>query len=329
MSTTPLALLTLAAVLATSAAQDCGFCPVGSFEVILDFEGFVPGDVLNDDDLCFGGLGVNILNSEIESVLGTSCIVVSGVTAGGIVDRAMIFNSNCSDDPNDNLPAPTGGDPDLCVGPDFGNTFQGLTLIISEDGDSSDPDDNGSGGIITFDFSSLAGIASVQVFSASIIDIDSVTDFLEVQVTEVGSGIPITFDKGAPQPMVGDNSQRLDTTPAGPVPNAASLQVSADVSFAVGDIRLCVTPEERCVGNTKSADGVVCCDATVCGDICGGCTCDEAQGPGSMTALSCCPSTIIMDGLVCMTPEQTGCVLDPECIRDPVGFGNCDDNLPM
>ena len=87
---------------------------------------------------------------------------------------AMIFNSA----------APTGGDSDLGApngnfgGPGHGNGgkpgFPGANsqthnniLIISEDGDASDPDDNGGGGriILTFDF-------PVRVDQVSVLDVD-------------------------------------------------------------------------------------------------------------------------------------------------------------
>ena len=60
---------------------------------------------------------------------------------------AMIFDSA----------NPTGGDTDLLA------LGLGNVLIISEDGDSSDPDDNAKGGILRFEWDSLVGIASVGV----------------------------------------------------------------------------------------------------------------------------------------------------------------------
>ena len=57
----------------------------------------------------------------------------------------------------------TGQDADLS----FPNDNLGKVLIISEDGDSSDPDDNASGGMITIDF---IGLANINDFT--IVDID-------------------------------------------------------------------------------------------------------------------------------------------------------------
>jgi hypothetical protein len=58
---------------------------------------------------------------------------------------AMIFNTD----------HPTGGDHDLRA-EGIGNV-----LILSEDGDSTDPDDDAQGGTIRFDFDELVGIAEV------------------------------------------------------------------------------------------------------------------------------------------------------------------------
>ncbi|MCB1054930.1 MAG: carboxypeptidase regulatory-like domain-containing protein, partial [Acidobacteria bacterium] len=79
---------------------------------------------------------------------------------------------------------PTGGDPDLGTpnedfgGPGIGsgggagmqgeNRYPlGNLLILSEDGDSSDPDDNAGGGVITFDFDQ-----AVNVDSLTLVDVD-------------------------------------------------------------------------------------------------------------------------------------------------------------
>ncbi len=65
---------------------------------------------------------------------------------------------------------PTGGDSDLGTpGSGPGNdTPLGNVLIISEDGDTSDPDDDAAGGTIIFSFEQEVGVASVGV-----LDIDS------------------------------------------------------------------------------------------------------------------------------------------------------------
>ncbi|MGB3246565.1 MAG: hypothetical protein WBB25_18675 [Sulfitobacter sp.] len=87
----------------------------------LDFNPFAAGTVIDDD---------------YEGVT---------ISANGGCGQAMIFDSA----------NPTGGDHDLASA-----TLRGM-LIISEDGDSSDPDDNASGGSIFFDFANLVTMKSI------------------------------------------------------------------------------------------------------------------------------------------------------------------------
>ena len=79
--------------------------------------------------------------------------VAEGVTisASGGSNQAMIFDTS----------NPTGGDDDLATD-NLGNV-----LIISEDGDSSDPDDNAGGGTFTFDFD-----GAVTVNSLTFLDVE-------------------------------------------------------------------------------------------------------------------------------------------------------------
>ncbi|OUC08963.1 hypothetical protein RY27_05845, partial [Litorilinea aerophila] len=119
---------------------------------------------------------------------------------------AMIFDST----------QPSGGDADLGTpNEDFGgpgdgegggvgepgenNRAQGKVLIISEDGDMSDPDDNGSGGTILFTFDH-----PVQIDQVHILDIDD---------DEAGGWVAAYSDSGGQQLLtkvemlgLGDNS---------------------------------------------------------------------------------------------------------------------------
>ena len=67
------------------------------------------------------------------------------ISATGGAGQAMIFDTA----------APTGGDTDLA------SHKLGKVLIISEDGDSNDPDDNATGGALFFDFATLSAIRSL------------------------------------------------------------------------------------------------------------------------------------------------------------------------
>jgi len=72
-------------------------------------------------------------------------VTVSSWTAQGDDNRAMIFDTA----------NPTGEDHDLATH-NLGNV-----LILSEDGDSHDPDDNLHGGLIRFDFDQEASVKSL------------------------------------------------------------------------------------------------------------------------------------------------------------------------
>ena len=67
------------------------------------------------------------------------------ISASGGSGQAMIFDTS----------NPTGGDHDLETS-NLGNV-----LIISEDGDSSDPDDNASGGTLSFTFDDETTVESL------------------------------------------------------------------------------------------------------------------------------------------------------------------------
>ncbi len=77
---------------------------------------------------------------------------VTGVSnsPSGISNEAMIFDSA----------NPTGGDTDLAT------VSQGNLLIVSEDGDSSDPDDEAGGGTLTFDFNTPVNLTSIALVDA-------------------------------------------------------------------------------------------------------------------------------------------------------------------
>lgn len=89
----------------------------------LDFNTFTAGTVIDD---------------EYEGVT---------ISATGGSGKAMIFDSA----------NPTGGDDDL------GSDTLGGVLIISEDGDSTDPDDNAAGGSICFDFDDVVRMKSITL----------------------------------------------------------------------------------------------------------------------------------------------------------------------
>jgi len=92
-----------------------------------------------------------------------------GVTISATQFGAMIFDSA-------NV---TGGDTDLAT------DTEGNILIISEDGDSSDPDDNAGGGVITFDLDN-----AVDFNSINLVDIEEAGG--EVRTTDTDGNVTTT-----------------------------------------------------------------------------------------------------------------------------------------
>ena len=111
---------------------------------VVDFEGLAEGQTVTT---LSSGQGISG-----ESVPGW--IEVSGTGYG-----AMVFDGTCDGGPASNC---SGGDADLFVPP------AGNILIISEDGDGSDPDDDAGGGTFELDFSNFGG-GSITVGSLVIV----------------------------------------------------------------------------------------------------------------------------------------------------------------
>ncbi|MEO0360460.1 MAG: SdrD B-like domain-containing protein, partial [Pseudomonadota bacterium] len=117
--------------------------PDGSIECAIDFDGLDPhGDPLAAGDFVSSLEGVSI-----------SAIRAQDIGDPGARNAAMIFDTN----------NPTGGDDDLAT------STQNNVLIISEDFDSSDPDDNASGqafvnggGLFFFDFDEPVFVQSLS-----------------------------------------------------------------------------------------------------------------------------------------------------------------------
>lgn len=131
-----------------SELEETSTVPIDVIDFETDGEGspLAPGETVDDD---FASLGINVW--------------VTGHHHG-----TMVFNSS----------SPTGGDKDLGTphedfgGPGKGNGGQpgqpgensvdlGNVLIISEDGDSNDPDDEAHGGVIHFGFTTPVDVCSV------------------------------------------------------------------------------------------------------------------------------------------------------------------------
>ena len=156
------------------------------------------------------------------------------VSTGDPSHPAMIFDSA----------NPTGGDADLGTpnadfgGPGVGSGGAagaagensrdlGKVLILSEDGDSSDPDDNGNGGTLTFTFDREVFLASVEI-----LDIDGPEAMGTVTAFDAG-GNPVA---SADMANLGNNSVQTVTLDALGV---RRLEIMFPKSGAVGEIVFC------------------------------------------------------------------------------------------
>ncbi|MCB1057370.1 MAG: choice-of-anchor A family protein, partial [Acidobacteria bacterium] len=168
---------------------DFGTCPSGGvclpdmdFETGGDFFPLYPGDIVDEQ---FAPYGVHASTNAPAS------------------HPLMIFGSG----------APTGGDDDLgtpnedFLGPGIGSGGAAGTdgenalslynlLILSEDGDSNDPDDNASGGTMVFEFDT-----AVELTSVKLVDIDA-NESVQVRAYDAG-GFLLTIAASLP---LGDNS---------------------------------------------------------------------------------------------------------------------------
>ncbi|MES0361251.1 MAG: hypothetical protein ABUK20_10075, partial [Anaerolineales bacterium] len=124
---------------------------------VIDFEGIPAGTIVDE---LYSGYGIS--GAPIEGFV----FVNAYNPELGDVNAAMIFDATCPPPPGDDSFC-SGGDADL-FNPDFGNT-----LIISEDLDTTDPDDaDVPGAIISFDYSNLGDGSGAFVESLEVQDIE-------------------------------------------------------------------------------------------------------------------------------------------------------------
>lgn len=197
----------------------------------------VPGVALADTSstIDFEGLSAGDIVSSLSAGNG-----ISGGDAGGSVgvfghnpthapsNAAMIFDATCSGD----ISLCTGLDDDLYV-PAFGNV-----LIISQDLDSSDPDDDGgSENSLAFDFSTW-GPGVVQIGSVDVVDVDGYEPNGVISVYSGGPGG--TLEGTFPIPVTGDGGTA--TINIG-LSDVDYMLVEFDGSSAVDNIEITVLEE--------------------------------------------------------------------------------------
>ena len=151
----------------------------------LTFEELQAGDIVTEQ---YAGLGIHITTDD------------------PVAHPAMIFDSfnPTGGDPDLGTPNRDFGGPGIGVGGEFGQPGQnsiplGKVLIISEDGDQTDPDDNAGGGTIIFTFD-----VAVELHSVGILDIDG-AESMGVVTAYNGAGDVVA--SGTMQPL-GDNSHQ-------------------------------------------------------------------------------------------------------------------------
>lgn len=179
---------------------------------VIDFEdNFVAGDV--PTTLSWGN---GISGDEVEGYVTISGYgYPGGNKPGGF--PPMVFDATCNYQPTN-----CSGDDD-----DLYQPGQGNILIISEDGISSDPDDNGPGGLIEFDFSNF-GDGYVTIGSLVVIDSEA-TAVVTIKLYRDGDLIAISEVPGA-----GDGE--LETRFPTPVPDIDFMSVSFEDSGGIDDI---------------------------------------------------------------------------------------------
>lgn len=170
--------------------------------VVADFEGQAAGTVVTNQ---FAGFAVEATNAVATEAR-----------------QAMIFDTH-------NF---TGGDSDLAadirhrdtgVIKDFGNV-----LIISEDGDSSDPDDAADGGQFVFTFDN-----PVTFIGMDLIDINA-AESVQIQLLDLAGAVLFSGGNGAT--TTADNEYFTSTTTPGGVAGVARAVITLSGSGAIDNV---------------------------------------------------------------------------------------------
>ena len=187
--------------------------------LVIDFETDSSGNPLSTGQIIdgeFAGFGINISTHD------------------PINHPAMIFDSSApsGDDFGLGTPNESFGGPGIGSGGGSGQAGEnsldlGNILIISEDGDSSDPDDNAAGGTITFTFDSPVAIGEVDLLNVE--NSGSVRAFN-------GSSVLISQ---VPVASIGSNGFQIIALNA---TNVSRLEVQLAGSGAIAEIRAIPEP---------------------------------------------------------------------------------------
>lgn len=194
--------------------------PVGA---VIDFEGIDPGTIVDE---LYSGYGIS--GAPIEGK-----VIVFGFNPdfAAFTNTAMIFDATC---PPGNVPADcSGGDSDL-----FNMSF-GNTLIISEDLDSSDPDDaDVVGAKFGFEYTQLGDGSGAFIESLEVQDVEEEeTEDARIYFYEGGLGGTLVGSVDIPE--TGDGISAV--IPVG-VDNVDAIEVDLQGSGTINNIRLFAEP---------------------------------------------------------------------------------------
>ena len=204
------------------------FCVNGWAQETIDFEGIPAGTIVSS---------VTGSGGSVVGVSGFNPVFGAGTNA------AMIYDSDCPPGaPTDcsggdwdlGTPNETFGGPGRGIGGESGpfqnDTALGNLLIISEDLDSSDPDDaDVVGAAFTFDFSGV-GSGSATISEITIIDVEAEEPNAMVELLDGSSNLLAAFAL----PQTGDNGVAI--IGLGPTPGVVTMVVTLNGSGAIDNI---------------------------------------------------------------------------------------------
>lgn len=232
------------------------------------------------DTIDFESLSEGDIVSSVSGAGGLGPIGVNGIEPTLAGNSAMIFDSDCDGgctggDPDLGSPNETFGGPGIGADGESGQPNQNdrtlsNVLIVSEDQDSSDPDDGDrEGAELAFDFTA---IGPVTVSSMDMLDVEGEEDGGTIVLLDAAMAELAVFNI----PTTGNNG--LANVGLGPTSGVSHMRVILNGSGAIDNI--VVDTEERC-GNDMQEEGEECdgSDDDACPDMCQrDCTCPEAPG---------------------------------------------------
>lgn len=200
----------------------------------IDFEGIAEGQIV---DSVAHGAGISGYDaSGLVTVFGFN------PTFAGL-NSAMIFDATCT----------PGGTPADCSGgdADLFQPGQGNVLIITEDGDTTDPDDADNGNeYFDFDFSGWgSGVVTIGTMVLDIVDIEFNEGELPAQIELYTGGLGGTLRQVIPLEDVGNNGLTTITIAANVV-GVDFMRVTIGGSGAIDNIRIATDVPEGGEGCT-------------------------------------------------------------------------------